>query len=153
LVIGLEADISFTDLKALGTDAMGFNHTIESTWLSTGTARVGYATGPWLLYGKGGIALADERNTVTDPATGLSAVGPLWSSFHIGWTVGGGVEYALTRNWSARIEYDYIDFNNVNLVSQNPNDTALTIPFTTLPASANVNWTIQRVVGAVNYRF
>jgi opacity protein-like surface antigen len=150
LVIGLEADISFTDLKASGTDATGLIHTIQSNWLSTGTARVGYATGPWLLYGKGGIAIGDEGNTVTTPA-GVSAVGPLWSSFHVGWTVGGGVEYALTHNWSARLEYDYIDFNNVNTVAQVP--PALMIPTTILPASANVNWTIQRVVGAVNYRF
>jgi len=167
LVIGLEADISFTDLKALGTDAMGFNHTIQSTWLSTGTARVGYATGPWLLYGKGGIALGDEGNSVTCPGTvpplptcafGNSAAGPLWGSFHVGWTVGGGVEYALTHNWSARIEYDYIHFNNDNTVPPPAffPATATTVGLTFAPSftgSPNVNWTIQRVVGAVNYRF
>jgi outer membrane immunogenic protein len=158
LVLGLEADIGFTDLKASDTDAKGFNHSIESNWLSTGTARIGYATGPWLLYAKGGVAIGDERNIVTTPA-GISAAGPLWSSFRVGWTVGGGVEYALTHNWSARVEYDYIDFNNVNTVPQNapfltlPFTPPATAPFTNLPASANVNWTIQRVVGAVNYRF
>jgi outer membrane immunogenic protein len=185
LVIGLEADISFTDLKASDTDALGFNHVIQSTWLSTGTARIGYATGPWLLYAKGGIALADEGNSVTSTLgssgsgtflttvgtslstsytvpVGTSAVGPLWSSFHVGWTVGGGVEYALTHNWSARLEYDYIDFNNGNSVPPSPVLPATATPPVTLSslpilsgftASPNVSWTIQRVVGAVNYRF
>ena len=28
-----------------------------------------------------------------------------------GWALGGGMEYALAANWSAKVEYNYLDFN------------------------------------------
>ena len=32
------------------------------------------------------------------------------SKTRVGWTVGGGLEYAVTNNWSVRAEYRYSDF-------------------------------------------
>jgi opacity protein-like surface antigen len=51
---------------------------------------------------------------VIDP-TANSATGKMLA--RIGWTVGVGVEFPLTTTWSARVEYDYLDFhfNNFNL--------------------------------------
>jgi outer membrane immunogenic protein len=140
LVYGLEADFSGMDLSGSGGDAAGFTHTFHAPWLSTVTGRVGYATGAWLFYAKGGAAFTDERDNVITP-TGTVLVGV--SHVEPGWTVGGGTEYALTHNWSVRLEYDYMNFNN-------------RIPTVFPPPAApsgNVDWTLQKVVGAVNYRF
>ena len=32
------------------------------------------------------------------------------STYRAGWTIGGGVEYAVTDHWTGRIEYDYFRF-------------------------------------------
>jgi outer membrane immunogenic protein len=32
-----------------------------------------------------------------------------------GWTAGGGIEYALTNAWTARLEYDHIDIAETNV--------------------------------------
>jgi outer membrane immunogenic protein len=140
LVYGLEFDFSGMDLSGSGGDAAGFTHTFHAPWLSTVTGRIGYATGAWLFYAKGGAAFTDERDNVITP-TGTVYVGT--SKVEPGWTAGGGTEYALTHNWSVRLEYDYANFNNrIPTVAPSP----------ALPAS-NVDWTLQKVVGAVNYRF
>jgi outer membrane immunogenic protein len=137
LVVGAELDAGGMNLHASTTNAGGDINTIESTWMFTVTGRVGYAVGPWLLYAKGGAAFADVRNNVpTQGVTGISVVQP-------GWTVGAGVEYALTHNWSARLEYDYMDFSHISTGIQPPPPNPV----------GNLDWTIQRVVGAVNYRF
>ena len=33
----------------------------------------------------------------------------------VGWTVGTGLEWAFWQNWSAKVEYDYLDFGNRNV--------------------------------------
>lgn len=140
LVYGLEIDFSGNDLSGSDTDAAGFTHTVHSTWFSTVTGRLGYATGAWLFYAKGGAAFGDERNNVIAPG-GTAYIGD--SRVEPGWTVGGGTEYALTHNWSVRLEYDYVNFTN-------PSPT-INGPVVTPPG--NIAWTIQKLVGAVNYRF
>lgn len=37
------------------------------------------------------------------------------SSTRVGWTVGGGLEYAITNNWSVRAEYRYTDFGHTTV--------------------------------------
>ena len=34
------------------------------------------------------------------------------STTRVGWTVGGGIEYAITNNWSVRAEYRYTEFGH-----------------------------------------
>ena len=59
-----------------------------------------------LVYGKGGVGFDYDRDTVTVP-NGTTAIGSL---YRVGWTVGGGAEYAVTDHWTARLEYDYFRF-------------------------------------------
>jgi outer membrane immunogenic protein len=106
-VIGAEGDISAADLRgdsvcSGGPAAAPCSSSIN--WLATITGRLGFAWGRALLYVKGGAAFADDHFDV--------ATSPQLSSTEIkmGWTVGGGLEYALRDNWSARIEYGYLDF-------------------------------------------
>jgi len=44
--------------------------------------------------------------------------GPI-SKIKMGWTAGGGAEYALTPQWSAKVEYLYVDLKHDNLPDWN----------------------------------
>jgi outer membrane immunogenic protein len=140
-LLGAEADFTWTDLKGSATDAAGFAHHVSSHWLSLITGRLGYAFNRYLLYAKGGAAFASERNKVTNPAGNLADSG---TTTQYGWTFGGGLEYAIDPNWSARVEYDYAAFPPRNVVLVGP-------VLGTQPATPN--FTVQKVVGGVNYRF
>jgi outer membrane immunogenic protein len=78
-------------------------------FISSGTARIGWASDRWLLYAKGGIAGASDKYKVV----GTFQTNPFdfeGEDIRIGWTAGGGVEWALFDNWSAKLEYDFYDF-------------------------------------------
>jgi opacity protein-like surface antigen len=140
-VLGVEADAAWNN--ASGSNACGpmtigaslFNTTCrdEADWIATVTGRLGYAWGRALLYGKAGAAWTHEAFSVTcnfgplngsQPA-GQNCVNPAGallgqisaSDNRVGWTVGYGIEFGLTRNWSAKAEMDYVDFGNKNLVA------------------------------------
>ncbi len=69
--------------------------------------RAGLAFDRALVYATGGLALADIHDTFTYGAA--PTTDNFWN-FRAGWTVGGGVEYAVDNNWSLRAEYRYSDF-------------------------------------------
>ena len=94
-VMGLEANYSFKD-----TNGIFANRNLGSV-----TGRLGYTWGPTLLYAKGGYAWADTRFS-----NGFGGDGG-----RDGYTVGAGLEYLFTQNWSGKIEYQYYDFGNVNV--------------------------------------
>ncbi|MGN6309213.1 MAG: outer membrane protein [Xanthobacteraceae bacterium] len=96
-VFGVEANYSFKDT--------GSN--FANRGLGSVTGRLGYTWGPALLYVKGGYGWADSRFS-----NGFGGDGG-----RDGYTVGGGLEYLFTQNWSGKIEYQYYDFGNVNFVT------------------------------------
>jgi outer membrane immunogenic protein len=81
------------------------NNITDVEWVATLSGRLGYAWGPTLLYAKGGGAWARDDYTIT--TGGLFFAGA--DATKSGWTVGAGLEYGFTPNWSARIEYNYLD--------------------------------------------
>ncbi|MBN8978823.1 MAG: porin family protein [Rhizobiales bacterium] len=93
-VFGIEANYSFKDT----------NGNFANRGLGSVTGRLGYTWGPALLYVKGGYGWADTRFS-----NGFAGTGG-----RDGYTVGGGLEYLFTQNWSGKIEYQYYDFGNVN---------------------------------------
>lgn len=105
-VWGLEGDIDYSWMK--GSDSSGTGRCsgagceTKNTWLATARGRLGYAGWDrWLPYVTGGAALG---NIKMSPNTGTSE-----SKTKFGWTLGGGVEYALMSNWTTKIEYLYTD--------------------------------------------
>ena len=69
--------------------------------------RLGYAWDRVMVYGTGGVAFADaSANGVVNGASFDT------SRYLTGWTVGAGVDYAITNNWVGRVEYRYYDFSN-----------------------------------------
>ena len=107
-VIGIEGDVDGANYKstyALG----GFSNSTSQPIQGSVRGRLGIAVDRALFYGTGGVAFGDLKNTYLNPFNGLSD-----SSSHtrVGYTVGAGVEYAITNNWSLRAEYRYTDFGH-----------------------------------------
>jgi hypothetical protein len=76
-VFGIEGDFSGTNLQSSNTGVSGFSNTTSAYWTSTVTGRLGYAFDRALVYGKGGLAIADQKDSVTSPGGGLfSTTGP-----------------------------------------------------------------------------
>ncbi len=61
--------------------------------LATVTGRLGYAANNWLLYGKGGVAWADEEASNTTTNAGVVTDRNSGSETRTGWTIGAGVEW------------------------------------------------------------
>ena len=105
LVIGLEADVTFTSpLDRPALTPAPFNTTFN--YLATARARVGHAFGSVLPYVTAGAAWGQTQVIIND-ADGAPVSSK--SLDHVGWTGGIGIEYALAGNWSGRLEYNYID--------------------------------------------
>jgi outer membrane immunogenic protein len=98
-----------------------FTTDISSLWTVTG--RVGYAAGPILAYAKGGFASGRVRNRIEDLTTAPCPACQVVSStnWRDGYTIGGGVEYGITRNLSLGLEYMFTDLgsNNHSLIRSN----------------------------------
>ena len=75
--------------------------------------RLGYAFDRVLFYGTGGMAFGGRNGSDAYGAWGYNYGGNS-SSTRIGWTLGAGVEYLITQNWSAGLEYRYSDFGTNN---------------------------------------
>jgi outer membrane immunogenic protein len=72
----------------------------------------------WLLYATGGVAYAETQFRLNQ----LGVVSYGYDTWRIGWTVGGGVEYAFANNWSFKAEYLYLDYgtSTENLPTSGP---------------------------------
>jgi outer membrane immunogenic protein len=106
VVFGIEAQGSWANITGDRTSAAFAGQTIRTEVDSLGTVagRLGYAVGNALLYGKGGLAWAHDKNSVLGAATAA------WSDTRWGWMLGGGLELGITPNWSIKGEYNYMDF-------------------------------------------
>jgi outer membrane immunogenic protein len=116
-VFGVEGEILATGIKgsrsgSIDVGAAVFNTTFTSKidWLALATARAGFVVGDkWMLYGKGGLAIAEERHTATAAVTIIAtSIDYAGKAVHTGAVVGAGGEYAFAPNWSIKAEYDYI---------------------------------------------
>ena len=107
-LVGIEGDIG-----SLGIDrtVREYNDVLimgsKADWYATIRGRFGYVTGPSLLYVTGGVAFVNITDTfggdsITIPASAVETT-------RTGWTVGGGIETKLSRNWTAKTEYLFID--------------------------------------------
>jgi outer membrane immunogenic protein len=106
-VLGLESDLDWSNLK--GTNSAGCaaaGCTTQNDWLSTVRGRVGYAFGGVMPYVTGGLAVGDIKAS-TPGFAGASTT-------NAGWAVGGGLEFALPGNWSAKAEYLHVNLGNLN---------------------------------------
>ena len=113
-VIGAEADLQggWVDGSSAGVAGLVGPSSTSSdlNWLSTVRGRIGFAGDRVLVYATGGVAWADIDFTARTPLVTLSGGDTL-----TGYALGGGVEWALGTNWTARAEYLYIDLDDAKL--------------------------------------
>src|SRR4051794_22477590 len=116
LLLGVEADLTFpnyfTSNKIVSTLTGARSEVVEAfDYAGTVRGRVGYASGHWLVYATGGLALAGER-FINTPHVGTDQkiinVRPRWAA-------GAGVEYAFAPHWSVKLEYLYSQFDRANI--------------------------------------
>jgi outer membrane immunogenic protein len=145
VVIGAEGDFTGAWTKGSVVDSAGDNLNVSIFWTASITGRVGIAFDRLLIYGKGGAAFDYDRDMATLPST-ASVVGSLYRA---GWTVGGGLEYAVTDHWTGRIEYDYLKFPVKTLSFQGAGTTPPNIGF----AGGAVGVNISEFKGIMAYKF
>jgi outer membrane immunogenic protein len=133
-VLGLEGDVDWTNIRgSFANAACPAGCETKNTWLATVRGRAGYAFDRVLPYVTGGLAVGDVHAT----ATGFGSQ----SETRTGWTVGAGIEGAFAQNWSAKVEYLYVDLGDVSC-------SAVACGIAT---SANFRANIVR--GGINFRF
>jgi outer membrane immunogenic protein len=116
-VLGVEGSVDGTSLsKSVILSVAGTPATVISRADVQGSirARGGVAFDRALIYATGGAVFTGIANNYSafPPNPGFLLQDSV-SRTRAGWTVGGGVEYAVTNNWSVRAEYRYADFGHV----------------------------------------
>ncbi|HEX3440540.1 MAG TPA: outer membrane protein [Pseudolabrys sp.] len=126
-VIGLEGDADWSSIRGSTSSSTLGSVETRNDYLATVRGRVGYAFDRILPYVTGGLAIGNVK-----------ADTPFTSSDNTraGWTVGGGLEFALAGPWTAKVEYLYADLGK---------DSTL--------AGTNVDFHTNVVRAGLNYRF
>jgi outer membrane immunogenic protein len=135
-VYGLEGDADWADLRGnsgIAGCGLGVCQT-KSDYLATARGRLGYAIDRFLPYVTGGLAVGNIRTT--SPLVGGT------DTTNAGWTVGGGVEFALAGPWTAKVEYLHVDLGNTSCGTS-----------CGFPAGNTVSLKEDIVRGGINYRF
>ncbi|WP_254474298.1 outer membrane protein [Bartonella sp. B1098] len=93
-------------------NSLTFNHTLKQKWTGATRVRVGFSAGRVMPYIAGGVAYGQFENILSTVITGNSPFNKTVDTTKtmIGYTLGGGVDFAMTDNLVARAEYRYSDF-------------------------------------------
>jgi outer membrane immunogenic protein len=148
-VFGAEGQFSWANLDGESVNPAFPTETDRSKidFVGTVTGRLGYAVDRSLFYVKGGGAWVNEKFSITDTAVGGAVHFDGGSQTRWGWTVGAGFEYAFAPGWSAKIEYNYMDFGSKSVVF---NDVIHADPSFTVPG---IDQQIHTVMFGVNWRW
>lgn len=119
LVFGVEGDISFSDISGSVIGDCGVDGcSTDIDWLGTLRARGGFAFDNLLIFAAGGLAVGDVN------ATCCTALAPdnENSETLYGWTIGGGLEWAVTEAISVKAEYLFVDLGHVDIPTPAPTE-------------------------------
>jgi outer membrane immunogenic protein len=121
---GLEADadwLSGTASRTLpGPPAIAtgdfMTNSVRDEFLGTVRGRLGAVFSQALLYVTGGLAIGTVKTSESFGHFGGTVIETASeTTTRAGWTIGGGLEYAFAPNWSAKIEYLYVDLGTFDL--------------------------------------
>jgi opacity protein-like surface antigen len=129
VLVGIEADISGAGLSSSKSTSPPGDPSAIAQWndkldvYGSVRARAGWVSDNWLFYGTGGFGWAYDKFTRTQTSAPLNPVvppfvdtnalgaGTVVTSSHLrpGWAAGAGVEWALARTWTVKLEYLHYD--------------------------------------------
>jgi len=143
LLLGLEADFGWANAVGHGTappppapPPPPEPNTYRLRWDSHVVGRLGYASGHWLVFATGGLAIANfsfqEGVVVGAPPE------PRLSATYVGYSVGAGVEYAFTHNLVGRVQYIYDNFGSKSFAT--PGGDIYRVDLTGHTARAALAW-------------
>ncbi|HMN51826.1 MAG TPA: porin family protein [Xanthobacteraceae bacterium] len=140
LVYGLEADLSYSDINGSTAQINCVGACItELKWFGTVRGRLGIAYDRVMPYITGGVAFGRVNASIGAP---LLTSG---NSTEVGWTAGAGIEFALSRRWSMKLEYlhvnvgDDLHYDNIPVCAA-PGCHALYDGFNIVRVGANYRW-------------
>jgi outer membrane immunogenic protein len=128
-LVGFEADIQGTNQNDTGCMLVCFTQTTPTTsgdnaitvqqqldWFGTLRGRLGAVNNNILFYATGGAAFGRVKETIAEHFT-LSIPANFTTSTstfnQVGWAAGGGIEAAVSGNWTAKAEYLYLDLGTI----------------------------------------
>jgi outer membrane immunogenic protein len=121
-VMGVEGQLSWSDIRGdfsrnpfidpfvSGKGSNSATLSARTDWLATLAARFGYTWDRWMFYAKVGAAWAHDKYSL-----GGQEAQPYFfnaSETRTGWMFGVGTEYAFGRNWSGKLEYNFVDLGS-----------------------------------------
>lgn len=166
LVYGLEADFQGSSIQnsrnsfpSVAQAQFGYTglYTGRSQldYFGTVRARLGYSFDRWLVYATGGLAYGDVKSGFNYTDTNVYGYGGSATvsrnTTKAGYAVGAGVEYAITPNWSAKVEYQYIDLGKGKQIDAAYIDSYGPTGYTVSTRDRNLSY--QTVRGGINYKF
>lgn len=121
-VFGLEADINKLGVHGSSQQFPGIDPgkgpdlaSSRYDWLGTARGRVGVTSGPALFYATGGLAYGQVYHEYLQGFATPNNPSFRMSENRVGWTVGGGAEFAVSQHWSVKAEYLYVNLGNSHL--------------------------------------
>ncbi|HZP76525.1 MAG TPA: outer membrane protein [Pseudolabrys sp.] len=137
-VLGLESDADWLGVKGGATSAGGVcgadgggQCQVQQNWAGTTRARIGYAFDRFLPYITGGAAYGDvQANQLNGSSEKLRA----------GWAAGAGVEYGITKNVTAKMEFMHLDLGTATFMGAASGTPTLSVPVTNNTVRAGLNY-------------
>lgn len=112
IVVGVEGDIEGMN-AAEGKGDLGGTVRVRQDWQGSVRARLGYSLDRLMVYATGGVAFTKLEYAYVSPLAGLTETS---NTSRTGWTVGGGVDYALTDSLILGLDYRYTDYGRFDHV-------------------------------------
>ncbi|WP_056002956.1 outer membrane protein [Devosia sp. Root413D1] len=129
LIAGIAADIAVNNVEASGGGELTYPYRIGLDWHASLRGRIGLVDGNYLPYFTGGLALGG----------GSYEEGPRRAdATHLGWTLGAGIEAAISDKTSIDAQYRYSDYGLRTYVV--PGEGDFDLGYVTHTATIGVNW-------------
>ena len=154
VVIGAEGTFTWSNISGTRINPSliipNFSETSISTprWYATATGKIGFAANDFLFYAKGGAAWMSVNYTQTVSTGIVNLSSQTITDTRSGYTAGGGIEFGMTENLSARLEYDYLNFGTKTYTFANLNTAPAPL---VLPVAIRSSTSLISV--GINYRF
>ena len=174
-MLGVETDIDYVGFKksrsvrtpygVAALQGLDINDSVTADYLGTLRGRLRYASGTFLLYTTGGLAYttlmhSHDFSEFTIGGSETHCTGANWcdlggsteSKFKVGWTIGGGLEWAYDRSWSLKAEYQYADLGKISSTT-NYYQAVPVILINNSAVDHSANLVVQTARVGINYRF